>query len=273
MKYLIRSASFLFLLVVFGHAWSEEIKPESFEKLMALSGLQKQVAEFPGMVRAGFEQARERGTPMGKGDYEEVITSIDAAFRPSRILKSIGSQARRSLSESEARDLLIWYESDLGKRITRAEEMASTPAAYQEMIRDARSLLADHERVQIAQELDRLLNATNMAMRLQKDAGIAVFIAVSRIVNPGQPVQLDAFRAQMLAQEEELRRNVELLVIVSFVYSYRDIKIENLEKYVAFNKRPNTKRFNESVIRGMQYALSQSIDRMADSLAVTIQHP
>ena len=259
------------VLIVPGVAWPEEIKQDSFNKLMALSGLQKQVAEFPGMVRLGVEHAREQGTPIPSAEFHEVMSSIDGAFQPSEILTAIGIQAKGSISESEARDLLAWYESDIGMQITKAEEAASTPAAYQEMIRNARALLSDRTRVEIAKKLDDLLNATDMAMQLQEDAGTAVFIAVSKIMNPEQPVQLDAFKSHIREQEEQIRKNVHLLVIVSYVYSYKDVEIASLEKYVDFNKRPNTRRFNDSVARGMQYALDKSIDRMTNSLTVNLK--
>ncbi len=60
-------------------------------------------------------------------------------------------------------------------------------------------------------------------------------------------------------------------MIVSYVYSYKDVDIASLEKYVDFNKRPNTRRFNDSVARGMQYALHKSIDTMTNSLTVKLK--
>ncbi len=196
------------ILIAPGVAGPEEIKSDSFSKLMALSGLQKQVAEFPGMVRLGVEQAREQGTPIPNAEFDEVMSSIDGAFQPSEILTAISIQARGSISESEARDLLSWYESDIGRQITKAEEAASTPTAYREMIRNARALLSDRTRVEIAKKLDELLNATDMAMQLQKDAGTAVFIAVSKVMNPDQPVQMDGFKSHIREQEQQIRKNV-----------------------------------------------------------------
>ena len=271
MKKVPHGGSLLIIIFATSVVWSAEINSDSFNRLMALSGLHKQVAEFPGMVRAGVEQARQQGSPIPDAEFDEVTRSIEGAYQPSEILSTIGLEVKNSISESEARDVLAWYESDLGRRITKAEEDASTPAAYRKMIREAQSLLADEKRVEIARKLDGLLNATDLAMQLQEDVGIAVFIAISKVMNPDQPVHIEAFKSRMLAQEQQLRANIEQLVIVSYVYSYKDIDIDSLEKYVEFNERPNTRHFNDSVIKGLKYALNNSIDKMATSMAVTFK--
>jgi len=271
MKKVVQGVSILIIIFATSVIWSGEINSDSFKRLMALSGIPKQVAEFPGLIRAGLEQARQQGSPIPNVEFDEVMMSIEGAFQPSEILTTIGVEAKNSISESEAKDLLSWYESDLGRRITKAEENASTPAAYKEMIREARSLLADKKRVEIAKKLDGLVNVTDIAMQLQEDVGIAVFIAISKIMNPDQPVNIEPFLVKMFAQEHQTRANIQQLVIVSYVYSYKDIDIGSLEKYVEFNERPNTRHFNDSVIKGLKYALNNSIDKMATSMAVTFK--
>lgn len=263
----------LMLVIIFATSivWSGEISSDSLNRLMTLSGLRKQVAEFPGMFRAGMEQAQQQGSQIPDAEFDEMIKSINGAFQPSEILNTIGIEVKKSISESEARDLIAWYESDLGREITKAEEDASTPDAYQEMISEAQSLLADEKRVELAKKLESLINNVDMTMCLQEEVGIAVFTAISKVVNPNQPVPIEAFKSQTLAQEQQMRANIEQLIILSIVYSHKNIDIDNLEKYIKFNGRPHTKHFNDSVIKGMKYALSKSINKMATSLAVTFK--
>ena len=243
------------------------ITDTSFNKLMALSGINKEIAELPGMIIAGIEQAKQQGAPISDAAFGEMQEPMKSVFRPSEILNIIGKEIRNNISESEAKDLLAWYESDLGRVITKAEENASTPAAYQEMIKKAQSLLADEQGVNIAKRIDMLLNATDMAMQLQENAGIAVSSVISTIMNPSQSINIEDFKTQMFAQEQQSRKKIEQLVILFFVYSYKDINKANIEKYIKFLERPNTKKFNNSVAKGMEYAFNHSIDTMAKSLA------
>ena len=267
MKKYIQVASLLIMISIPSLVWSGDISKESLDRIMALSGLNKQVAEFPGMVGAGVEQARQQGSAIPDAEFSEMQRAIESAFQASEILSAISREVKISTSEAGAKELLAWYESDLGRKITIAEEKATTPAAYQEMIREAQSLLADEERVKYAKKLDSLLSSTDMAMQLQETTGLAVFTAMSTAMNPDQPVNVEAFKAQMSAQAQQLRANIEQLVIVSYVYSYKHIDTESIEKYVKFLEQPNTKRFNYSVIKGTKYALDQSIRKMANSMA------
>ena len=59
LKFLILSA----ITLTFNTAFAEEITQASLDKIMALSGLNKQVAEYPGAIIAGVEQASsQQGT-------------------------------------------------------------------------------------------------------------------------------------------------------------------------------------------------------------------
>ncbi len=272
MKKLIQRVSLLIVLLipstVLAGTITGNITENSLDKLMVLSGLNKQVAEYHGMVWAGFEQARQQAPGISDAELVEIRKSIEDAFQPSKILSTISIEIKNNISESKANDLLAWYESNLGKKITKAEEDASTPVAYQEMIRDAQLLLADEKRVKLVKKIDNLLNATDMTMQLQENTAIAIFTAISTAMNPGQPVNVNAFKAQLSAQEQQMRANAEQLVIVSYVYTYKDIEITSIEKYIQFLERSNTRKFNDSIIIGMKYALNQSINEMANSLVL-----
>jgi hypothetical protein len=271
MKTVIKIPLLLTMILIPSIVWAGDIAKDSLDKLMSFSGLNKQVAQFPGMVRVGVEQARQQGSPIPDAEFVEMQRLIEGAFQPSEILSAIGKEIKSGISESEAKDLLDWYESGLGRRITKAEENASTPAAYQEMTKEAQSLLSDEKRVKFAKKIDSLVNATDMTMQLQEKIGVAVFTAISTVMNPDQQVNIGLFEAQLSAQEQQVRANIEQLVIVSFVYCYKDIDIGSIEKYIKFLERSSTRKFNDSVIKGMNHALNQSIDKMAKSLAVVFK--
>lgn len=271
MKKIIQSASLLLTLFISSTVVAGTISDKSLSELMALSGLNKQVASLPEMVGAGVAQARQQGAPIPDAEFAEVKKSIVSAFKPSVMISAVGKEIKNNVTESGAKKLLVWYKSSLGKKITKAEEDASTAAAYQQMMKEAQTLLADKKRVKIAQELDRLVNATDMAMQLQESSGVAVYTAVTSALNPGKPVNIEPYLNQVKAQQQQMRANIQQLVMVSFVYSYKTIKIAEMQKYLKFLKRPHTKKFNDSVIKGMNSAFNQSISKMAKSLAQTFK--
>ncbi|MBN1981577.1 MAG: DUF2059 domain-containing protein [Chitinivibrionales bacterium] len=248
-----------------------EISTSSLEKLMVLSGISKQFAEYPEMVKAGAEQSRKGKSAISDANFKTLLKAIDKCFMPEEILGTISREIKNTVSESDAQELLSWYESDLGRTITQAEENASTPEAFQEMVQRAQILLADEQRVRFAEKLDGILKATEMMMQLQENSALAAFTAVSKVMNPEQSIDRETFSATMSLQIQRMRESVGQVVILSFVYNYRNIELSSLEKYIQFLENPPTRNFNDSVKKGMNSALRQSNNKLANELAVALK--
>ena len=249
-----------------------DVSDESINKLLGLSGLTMQVDQFPGLIKAGMEQAKQQGTPIPDAEYSLMINSADESILPSEILEKIRATLKKSIDEQEAKKLLAWYESDLGKEITRAEEKASTPEAYQEMMQSAQSLMENSERVKFASRLDALLGATDMTMGIQEYSGIAVYSAIMTAMQPDTPVNIEPFRAQMDAASAQTRAAVKQLVTISFVFSYKNIGTEDLRKYEYFLNDATTMKFNRSIMDSMNKGIESSILKWADALALIFKN-
>jgi len=248
--------------------WAEQITQDSLNKLMDLSGIHKQAIDFPKVVQAGLIQAKKQGTPMSDTAFNKIQRAMTDAFQADELLKIIGAEVQNSITESQAKELLIWYESEVGKLIIKAEEDAATPMAYQQMIEEKQMLMADQDWVKIAKMMDDLTHTTDITMQLQQGTNVAIFTAVSVARHPDKPVQIAAFREQLITKEQALRPDVEQFVILSFIYSYKDVKATNIERYFDFLKQENTKKFNASIRRGVKDAFEQANNKMAQSLVV-----
>lgn len=264
-----RQSQFLLTLIVFflSPISSAYVSDESIDKLLDLSGLTNQVGQFPGLIKTGVEQAKQQGSPITDGEYSVIVNSIDKSILASEIIEGIRTAVKSSIGEKELQQLLVWYESDLGKEITLAEENASTPQAYQQMMQSAQSLLQNTERVEFANRLDMLLGATDMTMDLQRSTGIAVYSAVMTVMQPDTPVNIDAFEAQMDAASEQTRAAIKQVVNISYVYSYQDIEVTKLKKYESFLNDGTTQKFNKTIMESMSKGLESSISNFANELA------
>ena len=253
-------------------ARAAEISDASLHRLLALSGIQDLVSQFPSMLRLRMEQARQRdrfvhGTASMSGDdYRELEDTMAEAFKPAGILKAIGDAVRKSVSEQDARTMLAWYDSALGKKISKAEDDSSNPSAYREMTRSVHALLANQKRVIFAMKLDNLLHMTDMSTRFQANAAVAVFVAFSTEKNAHRPANLKAFKHRIAAGLEKKRYRIRSGVILSTVYTYRKIDMASLGKYRAFLESPAALRFNHALMTGMDVGMNADIDHMARSV-------
>ena len=243
--------------------WAGDITDTSLDKLMSLSGANKQLAEIPGMLRMIMEQTRQQdGIPISDEEFENLVKFMVDTFQPSEILSAMRMEIRNDLSESEAKGLIAWHESDLGKRITKAENEASTPAGVQNFIREAQSLAADEERMGIARRFLTLSNTVDMLLQLQEKTALAVITFFSKINNPDKPVNVEAFKAQISAQQQQTRGPLEQQLAVFGAYVYKDIDINSLEKYIEFLGLPNTKKFINSGTKGIFDGFAKCNEKM-----------
>lgn len=240
---------------------------ESIKKLLELSGLTMQVDQFPALIKEGMAQAKQQGNPIPDSEYSSLINSVDESISPSEIIEGVRVSLNKSITEKEAQKLLSWYESDLGKEITRAEKNASTPEAYRQMMQSAQSLLENSEQVEFANRLDALLGATDITMDIQEHAGIAVYSAMMTAMQPDEPLNTESFRRQMNAASAQTRSSVKQMVTISFVYAYQNIEKNNLKKYEKFLNDPTTKKFNKTITDSMSRELKLSVSKWADTLA------
>jgi len=260
----------LFLVAIFSFVSSithAEVSDASIDKLLELSGLTMQVEQFPGLIKAGMEEAKAYGAPIPDAEFSSMVYSIDEWISPSEIISGIRASVKNTINEQEARKLLAWYESDLGKEITRAEKSASTPEAYQQMVQSAQSLMADSERVEFANRLDELLGATDMTMDLQKSTGLAVYSAIFSALQPGTSVDMAQFEDEVDAENARARPDIKKLITVSFLYSYKDIAMDDLKKYESFLSDSATMKFNKTIMSSMNRELGSSVSKWAEKLA------
>lgn len=265
-----------FILITFlvpAVASSANISNNSLDQLMQQSGLNKQIQAIPAGILVGMKQSVQQGAPINDEQLMKIENSVNNAFKPAQISNTISSTLKRALSQNEAEELLTWYSSDLGKKITIAEEQASEASAYQDMLSQAQTLMADEERVTLARQIDTLVKASEMSFDLQKYTAVAVYTSVSNAMQPGNKVDIEAFEAELAKQEPQMRQQIQQLVTLSLVYNYKDFSTDEIKQYIGFLERPASKKFNNNALSGMKLAINSSVDNMAESLASVFTAP
>lgn len=244
-----------------------DLSDESINELLDLSGLTMQIGQFPGLIKAEIQRAKQQKTPISDTAYNLMINSVDKSILPSDIIGEIKISLKESITENEARKILTWYKSDLGKEITHAEENATTPDAYQKMTQSAESLLANSERVEFANKLDVLLAATDMQMDTLKYSSIAIYSAFQTVMQPCAPFDIESMKSKLDTQNEQTYAAFKRLITISFLYSYQDIEMEKLKKYENFLINKATKKFNKAIMGSISRGFESSISKWASELA------
>ncbi len=242
-----------------------EISDQSINKLLDLSGLTMQIDQLPALVKTIFEQAKQENTSILDAEYRLMVTSFNESISPSEIVGAIRANLKKSINEKEAQKLLAWYQSNLGKKITRAEKNASTPRGYRYMMQLEQSLLSNQKRVAFANRFDVLTGTTDMAIRLQKHTNITLYSKIMTAIKPDTPLNIKEVKTKTASVLT--RAAVKKMVTLSFVYSYRNIETGKLKKYEAFLNDVTTMKFNKTIMDSMSREFESSVSKWADILA------
>ncbi|MCD4780795.1 MAG: DUF2059 domain-containing protein [Candidatus Omnitrophica bacterium] len=265
MKMMIKMMVLVMMLMSFA-SQSFAVEPGSkISQLLDFSGLTMQIEGFPETIKMGISQGSQKFEQ--PSDSDSLLTMVDQSIDTKAMLNGVAQDLVKDLSAADIDQLLTWYQTDVARRITKAEEAASTAGAFQEMLEMAESLLANTKRVEVAKQFDRLLNTTEFAMNIHKNTQLAVISSVSKTMNRSEQLDLTMLKSQMDKHEDQMKASIQQMLIVSFVYTYRDISDEDLDAYFSFLGKPLTKQFNQIVMSGLDREMEKAVKTLFDNIA------
>ncbi len=157
----------LFLLLTYGTASMAHAArplPATVDNLMDLSGIKEQYSDMPEDVTAGLMEQRESFEMLTDADFGSLTSKVVTIFQPERILEAIRREIVNTLTEDEIKQLLEWYRSDLGRKITNLEIQASTRESHRKMLALKELQLTKTDRVAFARRFDELLDLSSFAV-------------------------------------------------------------------------------------------------------------
>jgi S1-C subfamily serine protease len=178
--------------------------------------------------------------------FKEVIKlSTD----PDKLNKYIENQLAAKLSIDELKEVLKWYKSPLGKKISSIEYSSISEKKEQfEKLRLAFRMTRYQttERLNLFKRLDAATSATDAMIELQTNLIIQNQILELVLSDSKKPDQ-----ASIDEIVEEFKKNVDPyldslaanLVFAGFVYTYRGVDKNDIEKYVLFSEASAAKHF------------------------------
>lgn len=217
---------------------------DSVDKILVLSGIIKQLEQFPSQIQQGLAQQHAASNAIPQEEYDAISASINKSFSPTVMEATIRDAIQESLNQDEANLLLAWYQSKQGKTITEAEVAAGEPEAVAEMMAQAGELLQDSDRLAIAQRLDSLMGSSEISMQLFIDTTVGVISALSIAGRPEQAVDMEMIRSQIAGSQDQIRANVEQLTWASLIYAYKDLDLATVQAYEDFLSAEAPLRFN-----------------------------
>lgn len=252
----------VWILLSLGAAAQSDSSP--IERLIDLSGIRVQMTESLAQYRGSVvDIASVAGA--SPESLEALGALLDEVLAPSRFLDAVRQEAESALAPDDVAQLLSWYESDLGARLTAAEERASAlPPSEFEALALSGELIPDSERRAIYERIDELTNATGQGVAIAKHLALMHTVVLWSLDYPGERPPLSAFYLGIAAQEAELRASIELALMLTHTFTYREFTLAELEEYAAFNATPSSQRFGEATMKAVEEEFRRAVNLFAE---------
>jgi hypothetical protein len=267
-----RSFPAALLAVLITLAPAAEARPnealEVAKRLLHNSGVAVQLKSFPRQVDQDLAQAQGR-VP------DELLSALRSAaresFGPAAMQDDMVRGIAARLTVGEMRKALVWLDTDLGRRMTRVEELASeqlTPEALQ-------SYAEGMKRRPLAPRRGELIAALAAATKAVEGSaniieGVALGIAVG--MDSLQPAQKRLGMAALTEQlrqampPDKIREAIGAVTPVMYAYTYRDVSDADLEAYLAFNRSNSGVRYNDAMMGALTEALAKAGLRVGEAI-------
>jgi len=245
-----------------------QASPDRALQLFRLSGMDRQLGSLAGTVE------QQIGSEPGIPDAlrPTLAQAVRDAYAPEPLRGVALSHLRPRLASGPLDAVMQWLESERGRRITQREEAASTPEAQARISEFAATFQANPpkpERLALIRRLDLATRATDFTT----DVSMRVAVAVARGLVAAQSASIPASEldAALEAQRGPMRAGAQRMVMLTFLYTYRDLSDEDVSAYVEFMESVPGQWYNDATSSAFVASLDYAASLLTRNLATTVR--
>ncbi|MBV1952096.1 MAG: hypothetical protein KUG64_07885 [Cycloclasticus sp.] len=232
-----------------------EIRQKTLESLTKLSGIDEGFNEHADTVKQRtYKQLRAQKISLSEQELDEMNKAIDENFSNSSFLHEVTAEIKKSVSEEDAQQLLVWLKSDSWKAITKAVSKDTSTEDEADMLKMYEApeiLMSDQQRTSYVAEIEELTKITELIMNLQVNAQSIALETCSCPKDLNHEIlqkAKDRLTASLLESTDTMKQSLHMY----FMFVYRDINNSELQKYVDFLDQPYSHTLNDAVSKGIR---------------------
>ncbi len=239
------------------------------DRVFDQSGIRLQIEQLPEHLLAGLGQETESNQSVPDGFHEAARMAAAEAFDVHSLVERVRSGLGESLSDADLKSILVWLESDIGRRVTRLEAAANDPDRQHEIAQFAAGLDSNPPpapRLRWIQALDEAarISESTVEATLGVQLAVATAVAASLPADQRPPVQM---LAELLdASRPSLAPLLQNQIWVLLLFTYQSLSDSEMLEYLAFCQSPVGRRYNQALFNGLEGAMIESAFRFGEVL-------
>lgn len=241
--------------------------PDAREVLSA-SPVDDIVGQYPEMMSQGIRDGLKQSGRVPSMVADTIGYVVSSSYRADEIERKIVSGLEASLNSAQLAEVNDWYQTPVAKKIAQAEIAASAPAVWPEIRSQATALNEANKgsaREKLFDRFDRASRATESAV----DTTIAVQLglATAMAALSSDSVHYEQLSKRLEGQRDVLQGMVGQQVYDSYLFTYRNINMQEMNLYLDFLESDAGSRFTRVVTDSIQESITAPIESIGTQLA------
>jgi len=237
-------------------------------RLMVRSGLSVQLR---GVSKQVLERLEAHRGALPADAAASLASAAKEAFRAEVLQEDVVSTLASAMKREDMEKALVWLETDAGRRVAVAEELASVTMSDASM----RSYAKELKKKPLSERRMKLISATiegsygvESAVQIYESTALGVAVGIDST----QPLQkrLGAKRPQARLKATmptaQWRAGMQQAMPMIYAYTYRNVSDADMAAYTIFLTSPAGQRYHEGILEAVEGAMARASVRLGQLL-------
>lgn len=238
------------------------------DRLVKVSGLEQQLSISSDEAASVFSSQFLAASQLDMGsDFETMVRDTLAGHG---LLASVRQSLAGGLNKKQLQQLLKWYESAAGRRVTELEIAAEDPAQMERMMAQINSLQSDAKEMARAERMDRTLGVTDKmihSMKVTQRALLEAMLDSSDAPEQARQSALDNIDQTVEGSRSEMQQFAWAIT----AYTYRSLSDAEYDDYLQFLETPAAKKLHELIVEAANASVAKTYSKLGSNIKQRLQ--
>lgn len=239
-----------------------QIDRATTESLLRKSGLWEQLASIAPQAESGLQGFfAQAGMTPSAAELARISSVIRESYAPSRLREFSMDVISKKLGAQHVPRLQRWFDSPVGKTVTKLEEQASAESVDpQVQMQQGTALLQNAEpaRRKLLEELVKETSTAETWAQITINTSLAAWHGAASVSAQAPMLSLGEFKAALEAQRPQMLQGFSAMALALFARAYAPLSTPHLKSYVAFLKSEAGRQYNALGMEALDAALTQA---------------
>jgi hypothetical protein len=225
---------------------------QKLNTLFQLSGIEDYLGNVESILEISGNINEDALAP-GQGEFAKGIMRF--AYPQENFYRMQRESFFENYQSQHIQSVIQWYRSSLGEKITRLEGESYNPdskPALELFVKNLLNAPPSEERMFLIEEIERSSGMT--------DAGITLYLEYVKLMYPfNKNIQGKRLGKMLRMWKESITEPLRETVLRGLLFSYKDLKDKELDKYVEFLSSKAGRWFSQASLEGFKYGVKKNL--------------